>query len=300
MGPELTGSNRANLDYLLSNILDPSALIGRDYIPHVLETADGRVLTGLVRDETPTSLTLVTATETLVVPKNEIDAREASKKSMMPEDILKPLTDDEVRSLFAYLATPSQVPMAATGENTKSFFNGRDLAGWTGNRELWSVEGGEIVGRSPTGLKKNEFLVSDLAAGDFRLTLEVKLTENRGNSGVQFRSTPETSGGVRGYQADVGIGWWGKLYEEHGRGLLWAESGEQHLRSGEWNTYEITAVGSRVQTKLNGRICVDLADPAGARNGIFALQLHSGGPTEVRYRNLKLELNPKWDFKAPR
>lgn len=302
IGPELTGSNRANLDYLLSNILDPSALIGRDYIPHVLETSDGRVLTGLVRDETPTSLTLVTATETLIVPKNEIDSREASKKSMMPEDILKPLSDDEVRGLLAYLATPAQVPMAATVENAKSLFNGRDLTGWTGNRELWSVENGELVGRTTSGLAKNEFLVSELAAGDFRLTLEVKLVDNRGNSGVQFRSVTETSGSVRGYQADVGPGWWGKLYEEHGRGLLWPAAGdaggEKHLRSGEWNTYEITAVGSRVQTKLNGRTCVDLADPSGTRTGVFALQLHSGGPTEVRYRNLKLELNPKWDFSS--
>lgn len=299
IGPELTGSNRVNLDYLLSNILDPSALIGKDYIPHVLETSDGRVLTGLVRDETPTALTLITATETLVVPKNEIDSREASKKSMMPEDILKPLSDDEVRGLFAYLAAPSQVPMAATVENVKSLFNGRDLTGWNGNRELWSVENGELVGRT-SGLAKNEFLVSDLAAGDFRLTLEVKLVKNQGNSGVQFRSEAQPGGAVKGYQADVGAGWWGKLYEEHGRALLWPQSGESHLQVGEWNRYEITAVGSRVQTKLNGRVCVDLADPAGARRGIFALQLHSGGPTEVRYRNFQLELNPKWDFTKPR
>ena len=295
IGPELTGSNRANLDYLLSNILDPSALIGKDYIPHVLETSDGRVLTGLVRDETPTALTLITATETLVVPKNEIDAREASKKSMMPEDILKPLSDDEVRGLFAYLAAPAQVPMAATVENAKSLFNGRDLTGWSGNRELWSVENGELIGRS-SGLAKNEFLVSDLAAGDFRLTLEVKLVKNQGNSGVQFRSEAQSGGAVKGYQADVGPGWWGKLYEEHGRALLWPQSGEAHLQVGEWNRYEITAVGSRVQTKLNGKVSVDLADPAGARRGIFALQLHSGGPTEVRFRNFQLELNPKWDF----
>ena len=302
IGPELTGSNRANLDYLLSNILDPSALIGKDYIPHVLETSDGRVLTGLVRDETPTALTLITATETLIVPKNEIDSREASKKSMMPEDILKPLSDDEVRGLFAYLAAPGQVPMAATVENAKSLFNGRDLTSWTGNRELWSVENGELVGRS-SGLKKNEFLVSDLAAGDFRLTLEVKLVKNQGNSGVQFRSEAQAGGSVKGYQADAGPGWWGKLYEEHGRALLWPgpgdSAGEAHLHSGEWNRYEITAVGSRVQTKLNGKVCVDLADPAGARRGIFALQLHSGGPTEVRFRNFQLELNPKWDFTNP-
>lgn len=295
IGPELTGSNRANLDYLLSNILDPSGLIGRDYIPHVLETADGRVLTGLVRDETPTALTLITATETLVVPKDEIDSREPSKKSMMPEDILKPLSDEEVRALVTYLASPQQVPILATPENVKSLFNGRDLAGWTGDTALWSVENGELVGKS-SGLQNNEFLVSDLTAGDFRLTLEVKLIGDRGNSGVQFRSEAQPNGGVRGYQADVGPGWWGKLYEEHGRGLLWPESGEAYLHKGDWNRYEIVAVGGRVRTLLNGKVCVDLADPAGAKRGVFALQLHSGGPTEVRFRNLQLELNPKWNF----
>ena len=300
VGPELTGSNRANLDYALSNIIDPSALIGKDYVAHVIETADGRVLTGLIRNETPTAVTIITATETVVMPKGEVESRTPSAKSMMPEDILKPLSEIEVRSLIAYLAAPAQVPMAATVDNAKSLFTGRDLAGWTGDATLWNVENGELVGRTTSGLKSNEFLVSDLAAGDFRLTLEVKLVDNRGNSGVQFRSESQPVGTVRGYQADVGVGWWGKLYEEHGRGMLWSRSGEEHLKPGDWNRYEIVAVGSRVRTYLNGRMCVELADPAGARQGVFALQLHSGGPTEVRFRNLQLELNPQWDFALPK
>lgn len=297
IGPEITGANRTNLDYVLTNILDPSALIGKDYIAHVVETADGRVLTGLVRNETPQALTLVTATETVVLPKSEIENRAPSTKSMMPEDILKPLTEDDVRSLVAYLASPSQVPLAATADNAKLLFNGKDLAGWTGDPSLWSVENGEIVGRAPNGLKKNEFLVSDMTAGDFRLSMDVKLVDDQGNSGVQFRSEAQPGGGVKGYQADVGIGWWGKLYEEHGRALLWPESGERHVRAGEWNRYEIVAVGSRIRTYLNGKLCVELADPDGAKTGIFALQLHSGGPTEVRFRKLQLEVDPQWDFK---
>jgi hypothetical protein len=215
---------------------------------------------------------------------------------MMPEDILKPLGEDDVRALVAYLASPAQVPLAATAENAKTLFNGRDLAGWTGDPSLWSVENGEIVGRTTTGLKKNEFLVSDLTARNFRLTLEVKLVDDRGNSGVQFRSEAQPGGGVKGYQADIGVGWWGKLYEEHGRGLLWPEGGETHIRPGLWNRYEIVAVGSRVRTYLNDRPCVELADPAGSKRGVFALQLHGGGPMEVRFRNLQLEIDPAWDF----
>ncbi len=62
------------------------------------------------------------------------------------------------------------------------------------------------------------------------------------------------------------------------------------MKKGEWNTYEIEAVGAKVRTWINGQLCVDLEDPKGAKQGIFALQLHSGGPTEVRFRNLQLEV----------
>lgn len=289
VGPELTGSNRANLDYVLQNVIDPSAVIGKDYQAVVIQTADGRTLTGIVRGEDQSSVTLATATETFTIPKDEIEARELSAKSMMPDDQLKPLSDHEVRSLVAYLASPSQTPLLANGENAAALFNGRDLTGWQGTAELWSVEHGEIVGKTE-GLARNEFLRSELLAGDFRLSLEVKLVNNAGNSGVQFRSEWLPEGEVRGYQADIGQGWWGKLYEEHGRGLLWDRSGEAHVKQGDWNKYEIIAVGGKLRTTINGQMCVDLDDPEGANRGIFALQLHSGGPTEVRFRNLKLEL----------
>src|SRR5690606_24150035 len=172
--------------------------------------------------------------------------------------------------------------------------DGRTLARWRGNEKLWSVENGEIVGESP-GISRNEFLIGDLLVRDFRLTFEVRLEPNAGNSGVQFRSEALPRGDVRGYQADIGQGWWGKLYEEHGRELLWSESGEKHVRRGEWNRYEILAVGSRIRTRINGELCVDLDDKEGAREGIIALQLHSGGAMEVRFRRFELEVDPKLD-----
>src|SRR5262249_45216238 len=123
--------------------------------------------------------------------------------------------------------------------------------------------------------------------------LQVKLVGDAGNSGVQFRSDTLPGGEMRGYQADVGPGWWGKLYEENGRGLLWPESGEAHVKRGEWNTYEIVAVGPKIRTFLNGHPCVRLDDPNGAPRGVFALQLHSGGAPEVRFKAPRLELNPR-------
>ena len=280
VGPEITGSNRADLDYLLSNVLDPSALIGKDYLAHTIATTDGRILTGIIRSEDKDAVTLVTANETITLPRDEIDERRPSELSMMPEDLWQPLNEHEVRSLVAYLASPRQVPMLATTENVASFFNGRDLTGWQGDATLWSVRDGEIVGKTD-GLNRNEFLRSDLAAGDFRLTLRVKLVGNEGNSGVQFRSESLPEGEVRGDQADIGAGWWGKLYEENGRGLLWDKSGESHVKLGDWNTYEILAQGSTIRTWINGEPCVELNDPA----GVAAASSHSSSTPAGRRRS---------------
>jgi hypothetical protein len=68
---------------------------------------------------------------------------------------------------------------------------------------------------------------------------------------------------------------------------------------GQWNKYEIRAKGSHIQTWINGNLCVDLEDPEGKQRGIFALQLHSGGPTEVRFRNFKLEILPDTTQQIP-
>lgn len=287
IGPDLTGSNRANLEYLLSNIVDPSGVMAKEYLPTILLTDDGRVVSGLVKSEDDRSITIQSSDALVIVPKNEIEERILSEKSMMPEDQLKQFSDHEVRSLIAYLRGPEQVPLLASEEELSTFFNGEDLTGWSGRDGLWSVENGELVGRTD-GLTKNEWIVSDLAIDDFTLTMEVKLVANEGNSGIQFRSHAH-DGEVAGYQADMGVGWWGKLYEEHGRGLLWEKSGEDHVKPGEWNQYKIIAKGHHIRTYLNGKLCVDLDDAQGATEGIIAIQLHSGGKTEVRLRNIRLE-----------
>jgi hypothetical protein len=189
----------------------------------------------------------------------------------------------------AYLQSPVQTPVLATAENAKDFFNGKDLTGWVGNTKLWSVEGGEIVGKSP-GIPRNEFLRSKMVATDFKFSVKVKLTPNKENSGIQFRSEELPKGDVKGPQADMGAGWWGKLYEEHGRGLLWKEPGDKHVKEGDWNEYVIEANGSKVRTWINGQLCVDLDDAKLAKKGRIAFQLHSGGPMEVRFKDVKLEV----------
>ncbi len=93
--------------------------------------------------------------------------------------------------------------------------------------------------------------------------------------------------------SDIGPGWWGKFSEENDRGLLGPKSGELAIKPGKWNFYEIEAVGGKVRTFLNGKLRVDLDDPARAGRGVFTFQLHEEGPTEVQFKDIRLDVNPK-------
>jgi putative membrane-bound dehydrogenase-like protein len=111
VGPELTGAQRNSLDYLLENILDPSAVVAREYQVTVVELKSGRVLNGIIKQETERAVTLRTQNETVVVPRDEIESRSVSPVSMMPDGLLDRLTREEVRDLIGYLAGPNQVPL---------------------------------------------------------------------------------------------------------------------------------------------------------------------------------------------
>lgn len=298
VGPDLTGSNRDNLDYILQNILDPNALIPNEYRTSILKTTDGRILSGIVQRQDANAVTIQTVTQSVTVPRNEIASLETQSISMMPEGLLGGLSDRQVRDLLYYLAQPTQVPVTATPFTVDLFFNGNDLTNWRGNPDLWKVTDGTIVGKTKTGLDHNEFLKSQMVLSDFRLVCQVKLIPNSENSGIQFRSQPHGDGEMKGYQADIGKGWWGKLYEEQGRGLLWEKSGEAFVQPDHWNTYEIVAVEHRIKTAINGHRCVNLEDPQGDTQGLIGLQLHSGGPMEVRFKDFQIDLKPQPKLKT--
>jgi len=109
LAPELTGSQRANLDYVLDNVLDPSAIVPREYRAHVLRLADGRVVQGVITEETPLLVAVQTPNETLRVPAGDIAGRKESGLSMMPEGLFDRLSGEELRDLVAYLGSPRQV-----------------------------------------------------------------------------------------------------------------------------------------------------------------------------------------------
>lgn len=180
------------------------------------------------------------------------------------------------------------------------FFNGKDLSGWSAeDMSYWSVNNGAIVGTN--GEQKvpgNQFLWYDQKVQDFKLTLQVKQFPFAANAGIQFRSERQPNGSAIGYQADIGKGWWGSLYHEHGRKILAKnkDAKGKNLKSEQWNKYEILAVGHRIWLAINGKITVALRDPIGEIDGQVSLQVHGGMPQKVIYKELILERNPKVEW----
>lgn len=111
IGPDITGSQRTNLDYLLQTLIDPSAAVAKDYQVQIFETSAGRVISGVVVSETKTAVTIQTINEQVVVPIGEIADRALSPVSMMPDGMLQTLKIDQVRNLLAYLMGPEQVTL---------------------------------------------------------------------------------------------------------------------------------------------------------------------------------------------
>ena len=132
--------------------------------------------------------------------------------------------------------------------------NGKGLAGWEGDMRLWSVKDGVLVGRSP-GLDHNEFLSTTGSYGDYNLSLYFRMIDGKGNSGVQFRSVRIPHHEMSGYQADIGEGYWGSLYDESRRNkVLVAASNEAlaALNKTDWNHY-VDSCGRRQDRAVHQR-----------------------------------------------
>lgn len=184
-----------------------------------------------------------------------------------------------------------------------SLFNGKSFEGWDGDTaKTWRIEDGKIVAGSLTAMApRNEFLATTRSYTNFVLRLKVKLTGTEGfvNSGVQIRSQripndPE----MIGYQADIGAGWWGAIYDESRRNKILAKPEDavvsKALKTGDWNDYEIRAEGRRMVLKLNGVTTVDYTEPDAAipQFGRIAVQIHGGGKTIVAFKDLTIEELP--------
>jgi putative heme-binding domain-containing protein len=117
IGPDLTGANRKNIDYILQNVVDPSAVVNKDFLMTSFTLADGRVVNGIVTAENEETLVVQSALQKMTLLKSDVEEREASKLSLMPDGVLQTLKTDEIRNLVGYLMSETQVELteAPTG-----------------------------------------------------------------------------------------------------------------------------------------------------------------------------------------
>ncbi|MBI4662912.1 MAG: DUF1080 domain-containing protein [Verrucomicrobia bacterium] len=225
-------------------------------------------------------------------------------------------------------ATDRNSPSGAQQQQDfKPLFNGKDLSGWEGNPDLWSVKDGAITGvtKADPKLTHNTFLVyTGGPVSDFELRLSYRIVG--GNSGIQYRSKVVEQGKfgpiVGGYQADFEAGktYSGILYEERGRGIL-AQRGQKtgikadandpnrpkieavgslgssaeiqaKIKNEDWNDYVVIAKGNHLQHFINGVQTVDVVDEhkaKAAKSGILALQIHVGPPMTVQFKDIRIK-----------
>jgi len=207
-------------------------------------------------------------------------------------------------------------------------FDGQTLDGWRGDENFWRVENDTVIAESTPAnpCRENTFLVWDQGEVDnFELRLQFRISgSENANSGIQFRGAEREDGHVIGYQADIDKAgqWVGALYDEAtGRRLLASrgqktiidESGSRettqfasaeelfaHVRPDDWNDYHILAVGPHITLSLNGYTTAEVIDrQAGERDliGKLALQLHSGPPMKIEFRDVRLKRLPMGDYK---
>jgi hypothetical protein len=225
-----------------------------------------------------------------------------------------------------YAPKQSDRPEAVVGDEPgfQSIFNGRNLDGWAGDPVYWRVEDGNLVGEitPETIVRSNTFVVwQGGRPKDFELKLEYRITE-QGNSGINYRSriipdptTPTNQFAMRGYQFDLDgrKRYPGNNYEEKGR-LFLAVRGQvtrvvggrppvlvskigdtavlAEVATSGWNEVHIIARGNVLTHMLNGQLMsITIDDDAANRpvDGQIGVQVHTGPPMKVEYRNIRLK-----------
>ncbi len=186
------------------------------------------------------------------------------------------------------------VAAEAPPEGFQSLFDGKTFDGWEGNLKVFRIEDGAIVGGSlKEKVARNEFLCTTKSYADFELRLKFKLLGKGANAGVQIRSQRiPNHHEMKGYQADLGDGYWGCLYDESRRNRVLAGPPQAErsklVKPDDWNEYVIRCEGRRIQLWINGRQTVDYTEPDESipQTGVIGLQIHGGPPSEAWYKDI--------------
>ena len=191
--------------------------------------------------------------------------------------------------------------MTCNIQHETSLFNGETFQGWEGDTvNTWRIENGAIVGGSLSEkVPHNDFICTMKTYDNFVLRLKFKLEGSEGfiNAGVQFRSKRVSNPNyeMTGYQADIGEGINGALYDETRRDkyLVAIDStiSNAYTKVGDWNDMEIRAVGDNIMIFLNGHPTVDYTEPDSdiPQKGVLGLQVHGGGKVLVKYKEISIE-----------
>lgn len=193
-----------------------------------------------------------------------------------------------------------RVDCSAGDGKGETLFDGKTFEGWEGPMEVFRIEEGAIVGGSmKTRVKQNEFLTAKKEYGDFELRLKFKCIGKGVNAGIQIRSRRVANGNeMIGYQADLGDGYWGCVYDESRRNRVLATANaaevKKVLKVEEWNEYVIRCQGNRIRLWINGLQTVDYVEPDEKieLRGLIGLQIHGGGPSEAWYKDIGIEELP--------
>jgi len=293
IGPELPGSFE-DLEYLLLNILDPNAIIGKDYQQTFVKTKDGQIVAGIIAEDTERAISLKTLGGGIVtVQRADVASTEISPLSMMPEGLLTPLHETDVRDLFLYLRQKQQVPMLVTEANANDFFNGSDLHNWiadTGktHAELWRAENGEITGAGSGSAPVA--LTSEMVAGDYKLSAQVRIRGEKAAAEIVLCGERDASGF---HGMTLGFGGPSALALVDYRAATDAavKPGSRALGDNMWHAIEVVRKGGRVSVSVDGRAEFDTEDPRHRRRVSPAFHLLGEG-AELRVKALKIEALP--------
>ena len=225
----------------------------------------------------------------------------------------------------AFTSSSDPHPVASAAVTVKpgpdgfvNVFNGRSLAGWSGDSKYWSVEDGALTGKSDGSLDRNHFLSwTGSTIRNFDLRVQVKISSG-GNSGLQYRGIARPELGldvVAGTQCDIVADipeYNGMLYEERGRQIL-AHTGEQvivdpdgrprvvgrmpvkEFSPEQWHDYRVLVEGNHHRHWIDGHQTVDLIDldPAGRTlDGVLAVQVHVGPAMQVQFKDFRIKHLP--------
>lgn len=194
---------------------------------------------------------------------------------------------------------------------TVSLFDGKTLKGWkpvkAANAKYWSVVDGVITASNgDQKMPTNTYIATEKNYQNFIFKCKFRLSGDHKtgliNSGIQYRSIMKKTKQlgahrITGYQADIGKGYWGDIYDEHRRGKLVKGNTKElfkNFKEDTWNDYEIRCEGNRHRLYINGHLTVDWNEPNSNIEdyGVIALQLHSGGVAKMEYKDITIEELP--------